>query len=819
MLNRPARQGRLPVYRLIRRLITGLSIFIFIVSVGLHVFFFSLLDASIFHSNQFPDRDMLFAITCGKGSGQRGGGCSIPAAVSVRDGSKSTVEELSYYSRGQNILSYPGGPAELVSTMWVSSSFFSTLREWPQLGRWFVSSDNLAAVNDLVVISDRAWREYFNARTDVVGATVRLSGSPYIVVGVMPPDFIFQDSDVEAWVLDPLTVTSMEKAGLWQSTIIARVHEGTTASQLNGSLDSLVLPKNDSSLTGLKLQALPLEDFVTTQQQRTLWIPFVISGLIAALATLSMCYRRRSETGFIDGTAYRLDGRISKRLGPLVTLLVGRAAFLFTVIALALLVTYISLLVSGPTREALQISGLERSVIGIRELIYGSLVITLATLIIELIPHSLMVPRKVPADGGHHSSQNIILGLWFRHPIYSLMITAQICLLGILIVVGDALTENLLKITRAPLGFEARDLVAVEFDRQGQSPSAADSDLLFRALLKQVRALPGIEGVAVSTTPPAGDETSLSFFPVENSRRVWIASGLSEPQVVSNSYFAVMRILLLNGRFFTERDHATSACVAVVNQSFARASIGANKPGADVMGETISLNGEVGDKAEGCTVIGIAGNVLEGGPFQKPRPEIYLLDLQHSDTKRTILVRSSRSQTVIPELKTLIASIDGSRRFSYIAPVSKRIDMITLLSRMKYQLGLILAINAFIASSIGIYEMVGRLLEVREEPGETSIQSDVGQQFTPSIMLREFLSVTIVGLSLVLVIVHGAATNKSFAPEIVLPTNFDLVHVVGALFFTTSAAYASSILSVIAYGDSRSFRDFINDCFRGRKEA
>lgn len=68
----------------------------------------------------------------------------------------------------------------------VSASFFDTLGLRPILGRALERSDEVPGQHRVLVVSEGMWRSRFGGAQDVVGRTVRLSGEPYEVVGVMP---------------------------------------------------------------------------------------------------------------------------------------------------------------------------------------------------------------------------------------------------------------------------------------------------------------------------------------------------------------------------------------------------------------------------------------------------------------------------------------------------------------------------------------------------------------------------------------------------------------------------------------------------------
>src|SRR5262249_57734504 len=98
------------------------------------------------------------------------------------------------------------GVADQVRGGVVSPDFLPMLST-PALGRVFAPEESRQLV---VVLSDRLWKSRFASDRAVLGRAIELSGKPYTVVGVMPPDFEFPAADFQLWV--PIE-TTIEQAG------------------------------------------------------------------------------------------------------------------------------------------------------------------------------------------------------------------------------------------------------------------------------------------------------------------------------------------------------------------------------------------------------------------------------------------------------------------------------------------------------------------------------------------------------------------------------------------------------------------------------
>jgi predicted permease len=71
----------------------------------------------------------------------------------------------------------------------VAGNFFGALGVRAERGRLFASSDDQPGAPPVLVLSDRAWAQYYDRDPGVVGRTLRVNGTAFEVIGVTPEDF------------------------------------------------------------------------------------------------------------------------------------------------------------------------------------------------------------------------------------------------------------------------------------------------------------------------------------------------------------------------------------------------------------------------------------------------------------------------------------------------------------------------------------------------------------------------------------------------------------------------------------------------------
>ena len=114
-----------------------------------------------------------------------------------------TVEQLAAYSYREYTVTVPDGTARLVGFA-VTPSLFPMIGATPALGRFFQPDEGASGVDGPVVLSDRGWRERFNADPTIVGRGVIIDGRAQTIVGVAGSRLHFPDRDTMLWT--PLNV-------------------------------------------------------------------------------------------------------------------------------------------------------------------------------------------------------------------------------------------------------------------------------------------------------------------------------------------------------------------------------------------------------------------------------------------------------------------------------------------------------------------------------------------------------------------------------------------------------------------------------------
>ena len=89
---------------------------------------------------------------------------------------------------GGMVMAGADGNAETVSRQWVTADIFDVIGVHPVAGRTFRLTDDQQRVN-AVLLSEAFWETRFNRDPAIVGREMKLDGSLWTVIGVVPKEF------------------------------------------------------------------------------------------------------------------------------------------------------------------------------------------------------------------------------------------------------------------------------------------------------------------------------------------------------------------------------------------------------------------------------------------------------------------------------------------------------------------------------------------------------------------------------------------------------------------------------------------------------
>jgi putative ABC transport system permease protein len=260
-------------------------------------------------------------------------------------------------------------------------------------------------------------------------------------------------------------------------------------------------------------------------------------------------------------------------------------------------------------------------------------------------------------------------------------------------------------------------------------------------------------------------------------------------QNVSKGYFNTLRIRLLGGRFFDERDGPETPEVAIINQTMAR-TFWENQR---AVGRRIRPSGTT----NWCTVVGVIADVKNNGVENPAGTEIYLPFMQNAGRGRArnmhIAIRAQVSPSMIASaVRAELAKLDPGLPLARIRTMEELISAAQSRPRFLTLLLTLFAGVALVLAVVGIYGVIS--YSVARQTKEFGLRMARGAQRGDVLgrVLGRGMVLVLIGIGIGLI---GAFTLTRFLSSLlfgVTPTD-PFTFVVVSILLTVVAFFASYI--------------------------
>ena len=176
---------------------------------------------------------------------------------------------------------------------------------------------------------------------------------------------------------------------------------------------------------------------------------------------------------------------------------------------------------------------------------------------------------------------------------------------------------------------------------------------------------------------------------------------------VSPGYFEAMRIPLLSGRLFDERDGERGREAAVVDEMFVRRYW----PHENPLGKRIKNDFDSDSKAPWTTVVGVVGHVKNSGPEQTwardPQAETYVSYKQEPFPSWTLTARTAGDPAAMTAaVENAIHSIDRGIPISAVSTMDDLVAQSVAYRRFSMLLLAIFAAMGLMLALVGVYGVI-----------------------------------------------------------------------------------------------------------------
>ncbi len=643
------------------------------------------------------------------------------------------------------------GEAIRVPGVQTTAAFFDVFGAPALLGRVYSErTDRPGAV--VAVISEGFWARQFGRRPDVVGAQVRVNGTPTEIIGVMPASFR-HPLKADVWALSPLEVPVSPipaEGGLAEREVqyfgaIARLAPGATpgdaTTQLAAIGDRLSEAFPDTN-RGESFTAHPLSDSLVADVRTGL---MVLLGAVSCVLLIACA----NVAGLMlaRGIARRRELAVRASLGA------GRGRLAAQLLTESLLLAFVGgaagLMVAAWSLDLLvalapgSLPRLDEVRLDWRVAAVAFGATTLVGLLAGLAP-ALQSSRpnlnEDLKDGGR-------TGTSARTRLRSGLVVAEVAAALVLLIGAGLMMTSLSRLQAVDPGFRTTSLVSVELPLpQARYDEAAQrrfySDVLARLQVNPVTA----QSAVLFPAPLRGSNASASFEVEGQPVDTRSAQPLADLNSVSPDYFQTTGIRLMRGRTFTPQDGPDQPLVAIVNERLAR-ELGTDDP----IGRRINLG-------EWFTIVGVVSDARRQSLAEAPKPSVYLPYQQFVLPFMGVMVRTDLpAASVTSVVRAVVQDIDADLPVGDTRTIEQIIDEATGQPRFRTSIILAFAGLAVLLAAVGVYGLMS--FSVSQRTSEMGVRLALGA--TPwqvcSLVLRQGVVLTVAGIACGAVIATAAA--------------------------------------------------------------
>ena len=678
------------------------------------------------------------------------------------------------------------------------------------MGRVFTDQEDQQK-QQVAVLSYATWKSRFNGSPSVLGTKILLDRKPYLIIGVMPRNFEFplfpgRLNRSELWV--PMSLSpqelSPEANASWYLNLVGRLKPGVTSAQAQSDAERVAqqIMRNyppDEANFRIKPVVYPLQQITTLQTRPLLRMLFFAVAVVLLIACANLA-------GLLLVRAIRRQRETAVRLAlGASTLTVLRQMILESLaisvsggilgIGLAALALAIGKNLLPETMPLINEISLNWTVAG-----FAFLLALLTGFFCGLAPGFAALRTNVNAsmkDGGRSGSAG---GSHAR--LRSTFVVVEIAVALILLTASGLLLRSFSNMNTVDLGFHPDHVTTAAYALpQKQYSTQTQIDTFNNTLLQQLRQLPGVQAVGLtSTIPTTGD--GIESFVVDGyvDPRGPDQTAASPSQVIGD-YFKAIGTPLIRGRYFAESDNANNQLVIIVNHEFAEHYW----PHQDPIGKRMRV-GTVKSGTSWMTVVGEVADAKLTSPDADASEQFYqpvaqlekdagttALPTDLNGNNGYIVLRSALPPEQMENaLRATVRSIDAQLPLTQLQTMEQVVSQSEAPRRFNTIIISSFALAAVLLAVLGIYSVIA--FSVASRVQEMAIRMALGSQRAHIMRLILISGLKLAAIGCVLGLAGAAVASSVLRSFLFHVSPFDpVVMILTAIAVFVQALAASAI--------------------------
>ena len=757
--------------------------------IGVNATIFSCLRALLLRPFPYRDPDALVAI--GESNPKRGWHMNSVSYPNFRtwQSENRSLESVGVYNGASYNLA-TGDGADYVQGATVSWTMFHVLGIAPAFGRDFREDEDRVGGPNVIMLSDRVWRDRFEAKPSAIGRSIMVNGVPHTVIGVMPPGFEFP-SNAGAWTTmksDPLKDRGNHS---WQ--VMGRLEPSTTIQQarldLNRVADQLGNQYPATNL-GWGVDVETIRERQTGDVQPVLLlmmasVAFVLLIACANVANLMLARAAvRSKEIAVRVAMGASSWQVVRQMLTESLLIALAGATLGIGFAYGFLQWIKANLLAGiPFWMQFRIDA---------QVLVFTVGVAVATAFLFGLAPALQAARPNLVDTLRDAGARGTSAGRARQRLRSGLVVAEIALSVILLVGAALLIRSFMGMQSVKPGFDPSHLLTMRVTLTGpQYDSTFKRAAFWDRFLADANTRPGIVSAAITNNIPLGGGNNNSFFLPEGQPVQPGSEPLLEIRWVSPRYLETLRVPLIRGRMFTEQEWADSGAagrVAVINEHAATQFW--NSPD-QALGKRFKFGYANDTSNRWVTIVGVAADIKHKALTSDVDFQGYMPYRQGGWSSAAIIVRTlgdptRATGTVLSALKATDPYLPAYRVLSMDATIERSYWQQGLYSKMFTAFAAI----ALALAAVGVYGVIA--YSVSQRTREIGVRVALGAQRSNVLALVLGHGAVLAGVGIGIGLVGALGVTRFLRSMLYGVSPFDPVSFVAVTLVLTTIAFVAS---------------------------